>query len=124
MVDPLARRRQRIRKQPIGVKSCNHTFDENETAEIQVLQFNISQRVADRLFPQPPLTQGFLKAAEKEKQDRLFSEVFRGQPRRRKVGTTSDTDASWACDSRKATAREERHARAVGYSLATNPYCS
>ena len=70
----------------------------------------ILQRVAVRLFPQPPLTQGFLKTAEQEKQDRLFSGVFRDRPRGRKVDTISDTDAIWACDSGEAPAREARYA--------------
>ena len=60
----------------------------------------------------------------KRKGDSNFSGVFRGRLHGRKVGAISDTDAIWTCHSGEATAREERHARAIGHSLTTNPYCS
>ena len=84
----------------------------------------ILQRVKAGSFLSLPSHKASSRQLRNKKMIGYFSEVFRDRLRGRKVGPISDTDASWACDSREATAREERHARAVGYSLATNPYCS
>ena len=73
------------------VKSCNHIFDEN--AEIQVLQFNISQRVAGNSFLSLFSHKASSRQQKKKNRISYFPGVFRDQPRRRKMGTISGTDA-------------------------------
>ena len=74
-------------------------------------------------FPSLPSHKTSLRQQRKKNRIGYFG-VFRGRPRGHKVDTISDADTIWACDSGKATAREARHARAIGHSLPTNPYCS
>ena len=59
---------QTYQDMPCGVKSCNHTFDENETAEVQVLLSNISRRVTvQNLLPSFHLAERLTKSPKKLK---------------------------------------------------------
>jgi hypothetical protein len=71
------------------VKSYNHTFYENEKAEIQILQFNISQRVAGDSFLS--LRSHKTSSRQQKKKNRIgyFPECFEIS----RVGTISGTDA-------------------------------
>jgi hypothetical protein len=67
---PQARREEKkFNRNGVGVHLCKAQGG-------QVLQSNILQRVSGRIFPQPPLTQGFLKAAEKENRIGYFPKCF------------------------------------------------
>ncbi|HSL04541.1 MAG TPA: hypothetical protein VK901_13525 [Nitrospiraceae bacterium] len=96
----------------------DHTDQKRNTK--QLLQKLMEDLLARKVFigaGNGEITRTF---AGEQKEDRL---LIKGAYRR-KTGKILETDAIWFCHSGETTACEERHARAIGHSLTTNPYCS